>query len=337
MASTFPEPGLRLAGISPRAYQHPADRAATAALGAIPKLDLVVRKLIELGYERALRQAFLGSSVRLGEQQLAPVWALHRQVVQALDLPEVPALYLTAFPLANAMTIGAQRPIVVLNSELVTLLDADGRRVVLAHEAAHIHSDHVLYRTALTILLAMGQRMRLPLVAGLPLMAVQAALLEWSRAVELSCDRAAALVTGQPLQVCRTLMTIAGGAATDELSLDAFMAQGMDYEEGGKGLERLARLFSDLNLTHPMPVRRTHELMRWVRTGEYDRILGGEYPRRGEEPPPRAEAGAAADHYGERVRRAFEDAVNSINEAGDQVADVRRRVDDWLGGRRGEG
>lgn len=332
-----PEPAFRLKGISPRAYQHPADRAATAALAAIPKLDLVVGKLIELGYERALRQAYLGSSVRLGEQQLAQMWALHRQVVQALDLDEVPALYLTAFPLANAMTIGAQRPIVVLNSELVTLLDADGRRVVLAHEAAHIHSEHVLYRTALTILLAMGTTVRLPLIAGLPLLAVRAALLEWSRAAELSCDRAAALVTGQPLQVCRTLMTIAGGAAAEHLSLDAFMAQGMDYEEGGKGLERLARLFSDLNLTHPMPVRRTHELMRWVRTGEYDRILGGEYPRRGEEPPPRAEAGAAADHYGERVRRAFEDAVNSINEAGDQVAGVRRRVDDWLGGRRGEG
>ena len=27
------------------------------------------------------------------------------------------------------------------------MLDDDGRRVVLAHEAAHMHSDHVLYRT----------------------------------------------------------------------------------------------------------------------------------------------------------------------------------------------
>ena len=47
------------------------------------------------------------------------------------------------------MTIGVGKPIVVLNSELVTLLDADGQRAVLAHEAAHVHSDHVLYQTAL--------------------------------------------------------------------------------------------------------------------------------------------------------------------------------------------
>ena len=37
--------GYRLTEISPRAFQHPADRAATAALGSIPYLDTVVRKL----------------------------------------------------------------------------------------------------------------------------------------------------------------------------------------------------------------------------------------------------------------------------------------------------
>ena len=139
--------------ISPRAYQHPADRAATAALQKVPYLDQVVRKLIALGYERALRAASLGSSVRLGENQLARIWVLHRQVFNTLDIERVPDLYMTQFPLANAYTIGTQKPIVVLNSELVRILDDDGRRVVLAHEAAHVHSDHVLYRTALLILL----------------------------------------------------------------------------------------------------------------------------------------------------------------------------------------
>jgi hypothetical protein len=60
----------RLADISSKAYQHPADRAATAALQRIPKLDLVVKRLIEFQYERALRQSFLASSVKLGPKQL---------------------------------------------------------------------------------------------------------------------------------------------------------------------------------------------------------------------------------------------------------------------------
>ena len=150
------EGAWKLDRISPRAYQHPADRAATAALQKVPYLDQVVRKLIALGYERALRAASLGSSVRLGENQLPRIWVLHRQVFNTLDIERVPDLYMTQFPLANAYTIGTDKPIVVLNSELVRILDDDGRRVVLAHEAAHVHSDHVLYRTALLILLQIG-------------------------------------------------------------------------------------------------------------------------------------------------------------------------------------
>ena len=56
------ESAWKLEGISPRAYQHPADRAATAALQKVPYLDQVVRTLVSLGYERALRAFSLGSA-----------------------------------------------------------------------------------------------------------------------------------------------------------------------------------------------------------------------------------------------------------------------------------
>jgi Zn-dependent protease with chaperone function len=325
---TLPAGVPRLEAISPRAFQHPADGAATAALRQVPYLDAVVRKLIELGYERALRQAYLGSAVRLGQEQLPHIWVLEREAFNVLDLADVPDLYLTQYPLANAVTIGTGRPIIVLNSELVRLLDDAGLRAVLAHEAAHVLADHVLYRTALLILLQLGAAVRLPVFAGLPLLAIRAALLEWSRAAELSCDRAAALVTRDPLAVCRSLMVVAAGEAAGRLNLDAFMRQGLDYEEGGRGLERLSRLLMHLNITHPMPVRRTHELLRWVRTGAYDRIVDGEYVRRGEEPPPREDADAAAAHYGQRVRDAFK-------EAGDSLADAGQQIGDWLNRQRG--
>ncbi|HEX8065606.1 MAG TPA: M48 family metallopeptidase [Thermoleophilaceae bacterium] len=325
---SLPVAAHRYEGISPRAFQHPADRAATAALQQIPHLDAVVRKLIELGYERALRQAYLGSAVRLGESQLPHIWVLQREAYNALDMPEVPDLYLTQFPIANAAAIGAGSPIVVLNSELVRLLDSSGQRVVLAHEAAHVLADHVLYQTALVILLRLGAAARLPLLAGLPLMAIRAALLEWSRAAELSCDRAAALVARDPMAVCRTLMTLAAGEAAADLDLDAFMAQGLEYRERGSGLERLSRLLLQLNLTHPLPVRRTHELLEWVRGGDYDRIVGGEYLRRGEEWRVAEEADAASSHYGERIRDAFRDA-------GQSIADVGQQLGDWLTRTRG--
>ncbi|MEA2410847.1 MAG: hypothetical protein QOC77_1408 [Thermoleophilaceae bacterium] len=323
-----PDTSFQLSGISPRALQHPADRAATAALHQVPYLDQVVRKLIQLGYERALRQAFLGSSVRLGQEQLPEIWVLEREVFNVLDLPEVPDLYLTQMPFANASTIGAGEPIIVLNSELVRLLDTDGLRAVIAHEATHVLAEHVLYGTALQILMRLSAR--LPLLAGLPFMAVRAALLEWSRAAELTCDRGAAVVTRQPMAVCRSLMALAGGQAAGELNLDAFIAQGLDYREKGSGLEKLTRLFIDLGITHPMPVRRIHELLKWVREGEYDRIVDGSYIKRGEEPPPREEAEAAGAHYGDRVRDAFRGAGESVQEVGQQLGD-------WLARQRDKG
>ena len=148
-----PAASFRLEQISPKAYEHPADRAATAALTSIPYLDLVVRKLIELGYERALRGNLLGSAVRLGEDQLPRVWSLHHEAFHVLDIEPLPHLYMTQFPVANAVTMGAGTPFVVLNSETVTLLDDSCLRAVLAHEAGHVLSDHVLYQTALIILL----------------------------------------------------------------------------------------------------------------------------------------------------------------------------------------
>ncbi len=325
---TVPEVAWKLDRISSRAYQHPADRAATAALAKVPYLDEVVRRLIALGYERALRAASLGSAVKLGQEQLPAIWVLHRQVFNTLDMEPVPDLYLTQYPFANAFTIGSGKPIVLLNSELVRILDEEGRRVVLAHEAAHIHSDHVMYRTALLILLRLGGAVRLPILAGLPLLAIQLALLEWSRAAELSCDRAAALVTRDPQAVCRALMVLAAGEAAEELNLDAFIAQGMEYSDSGSGLERLTRTLQQLQVTHPMPVRRVRLLLDWVREGDYDRMVRGDYLRTGEEPSAREEADATSVFYADRISGAFQSAGSSISEVGQQLGDWLKRTKD---------
>jgi len=325
---TVPAEAYRLTNISPKAYEHPADRAATAALASIPMLDLVVRKLIEFGYERALRQTYLGASVRLGTDQLPEIWTLYQHVLGVLDMSDEPDLYITQQPMANAMTVGAERPIVVLNSATVSLLDNAQLEAVIAHEVAHILSEHVLYRTALEILLRIGSARRLPIAAGVPLAAVQYALLEWARATELTCDRAAAIVTRDPRVVCKMLMTMSGGAKADDLNLDAFMRQAMEYTESGEGFDRLQRLLTDLRLDHALPVKRVAELLAWVRDGEYDRIVGGEYIRRGQEPPAREEAGAAASHYGERFRELFKDAGEQVNDAGQRLGDWLRNLDD---------
>jgi Zn-dependent protease with chaperone function len=286
-------------------------------------LDSVVRKLIEFGYERALRQAYLGSSVKLGPQQLPDVYRVYEQVLTTLDMPDVYSLYVTQQPVANAMAIGSEQPIIVLHSGLVNMKDEDLLRVVLAHECAHILSDHVLYRTALQILLRLAVP-RLPLLAGLPLLAVRAALSEWARTTELSCDRAAALVTRDPRPVCHALMRLTGGV--DGLDLDAYLLQAGEYSEGGKGLDKLQRLWIELGVTHALPVKRVREVMDWVRSGDFDRIVGGDYPRRGDDVNVRQEADAAVAFYADRFQSVFKDAGDSLATAGEQFSGWVRKA-----------
>jgi Zn-dependent protease with chaperone function len=272
---------------------------------------------------------FLAGSVKLGSEQLPDVWASHRAACARLDLTDVPELYLTQFPITNAAAIGSGRPMVMVNSRSVELFDEEELRTVLGHEAGHILSDHTLYRTALMILLSIGTR-GLPVMAGLPLLAVRIALLEWFRAAELSADRAATLVNRDPLVTSRTLMVMAGGAASRKLNLDAFLKQAAAYEEWEPGWDKLSRLRVELAQTHAFPVKRVSELMKWVRSGEYDAIMNGTFPRRGDPVDPRHEAGDAAEHYAERFRTMFKDAGVGMEKAGDKVADAAEKLGDWL-------
>jgi hypothetical protein len=284
----------------------------------------VVRKLVEYGYERALRQAVLGNAVRLGDRQLAATYHQYIRAHRALDMPEDYALYVGSLgPFGmNAMTTGSKEPLIILGGDLVTTLDEDEQRVVLAHELGHILSDHVLYRTALIILTGMlASPARLPLPINLPVRALVLVLLEWFRAAELSADRAAVLAVRDPQLTCRALMTISAGVPSKQLDLDAFLTQAKDYADWTDPHDRTRRFFLEIGRGHPIAVRRVAEIMRWVQEGDYDRIVGGDYIHIGEEPPLREEGDSAAAHYGERVKGAFEKAGTSVSEVGDQLSD----------------
>jgi Zn-dependent protease with chaperone function len=313
----------RLNDISPKAYEHPADRAATAALQSIPGLDLAIRGLVEMRYERAYRQTYMASAVRITDRQLPRVWSQWHAAIDTLDLADSFDLYARQSPVVNALAIGAGKPMVVVNSATITLLDEQELQTVLAHEAGHILSQHVLYQTALVTLLRLSPLLRLPLVGGLPVFAVRSILLEWYRAAELSADRAATLVNRDPLVTSRTLMVLASGLPSDELDLDDFLRQGQEYREWDSTWDRLSRRVTELNLTHSYPVARVAELTEWVRSGEYDRILGGDYRRRDEKVDPVAEADAAFRHYRDRFQRIIADTSETL-------AKVPDRMSDWL-------
>lgn len=320
----------RYEAISPKSYEHPADRAATAALRSVPLMARAVKLLVDIGHERRLRQLLTGNAVQVSDRQVPALWAKHVRAASVLDIALPPELFVSQTPLANGLTVGAKRPMVVLFSGLVKDYEPAEVDAVLGHEMGHVLSEHNYYQTALqllALLLAGGSQMG-PVV-GLPMRAVYLVLLEWARAAELSSDRASALVVGDPLVTCRVLMRMAGGAL-DGMSLDAFLAQAARYEEEDDLLARWSRAWAEAYMTHPFAVKRARELMSWVGDGSYDRIRGGTYVRRGQEPPVTVEMEGAIAHYRERF-------VRILEVTGGGVDKVLRQLEDWLRPRRGRG
>lgn len=313
-------------GISAKAFQHPADAAATAALEQIPLLKTVLKKLSELGFERSLQQVMLADAIRLGERQLPEIWLRHMNSLHALDIEQVPALYIVGSADFQAMTIGTKNPMVVLQSGIVSGLDGDELGVVLAHEHGHILSEHTYYTSVLLIIHRMLQSGMAPF-GRLPLMAVYMILMEWFRCAELSCDRAAAIVVGDPLLACQGLMRTIGGGV-EGLSLDAFIQQAHDYIEHDDLLARPGRFLAETRRFHPFAVKRVHELTRWVSEGDYDRIRSGRYVRRGEEPAPTEEFRKATDHYRVRFMEIVERVAGGTQRLLDQFGSWLRRDGD---------
>lgn len=322
------EPALKYPEISAQGFAHPADRAATAAIHSIPMLDLGIKKLSEMTYERKLRQIMLGQAVRVGEDQLPNIWAMQRQCANTLDLASCPKLYVTQHPVGNATTFGTNEPFILLQSGLVTGYSEIELRSVIAHEMGHVLADHVGLLTTFQIARILAMRMlRLQPLAGIPILALYYALLEWSRCAELTADRASALVVADPRVPCQTLMRVAGGPV-EGMSLDAFIRQATEYEGEGDPFARWSRFFEEIGSTHPFPVRRVRELVAWVASGDYDRIRSGDYVRRGQEPPTNSEFDTAFQHY----RARFSSIVDRF---GSGIQTVTDKVSSWLGGRNG--
>lgn len=327
-----PRPRIAFPGIAGVSWEHPADRAALQALRAIPGFDEIVRKIVGLlGGERGIRLLFQGNAVRCGPTQFARAHAMLVEVATTFDWHEVPELFVTQTPVFNAGAYGMDHPFIVLHSAALEILDENELRVLIAHEMGHIVSGHALYRTIAEILLTVSFA-ALPILAGIALLPVRLAVLEWSRKSELSADRAG-LLGSQDVMVSQQLfMKMAGGSRgalkAGEMNLEAFMSQANEYLQASDGLDIVYKILNTLALTHPMNTIRAAELQQWVAAGDYERILRGEYVRRGpdRDRPLREEFGAARDYYAGEARDVAQKMAGAAKRAATAAADAFRKA-----------
>jgi Zn-dependent protease with chaperone function len=315
-------PRTVLTDIAPVSWEHPADRAALQALRAVPGFDQAVKSIVGFFGERGIRLMFQANAVKVGPKQFPTIHSLMSEVKTTLDWPDDVEVFISQTPLVNAGAVGVDEPFIVLNSGAVSLLDDDEVRVLLGHELGHVMSGHALYHTILLLLLELGFQ-NLPFLAGIALLPIKLALLEWYRKSELSADRAGLLSSQNREETLRVYLKLAGGGKTSDMDLEAFMEQARDYEESGGALDTIYKILNTLAITHPFNTLRAAELQRWIDARSYQQILDGEYTRRSDARPEERvgrDVAEGAGYYAKEAKETVQKVTSEITSAAKKAA-----------------
>jgi len=275
-------PHKKFARLNKEQYIHPADSRALAALRAIPGIDSALKKLLAVTGESAIRVIFTASAVKVTPEQCPDLFAKLQIACTTLGV-DMPELFVQQNAIANAFTGGVERPVIVLYSQLIERLTDEEVLAVVAHEVGHIHAEHVLYLTAARLLEFLAKTAvlaspLLPIVKEILTVSMRGALLAWARRAELSCDRAALLVTQDANVIGRTMMKLAGGTFASRIDYTQFLAQARDFQKNydEKALDRFWADLITSGMSHPFPVWRVSEILQWVETGQYRQLMATE-------------------------------------------------------------
>jgi Zn-dependent protease with chaperone function len=331
-------PRVTLTGISSRAWEHPADRGALTALRELRGFDDIVRAFFGMWNERAFRLSYLAGSIRVDHRQYPRVHQRFTEAATSLDVAELPELYVSQSPMIHGQAIGMDKPFIVITTATVDRLDDDELRAILGHEIGHVRSGHAVYQTIMMILTKWAANVSWLPIGSIALRAIIAAMYEWWRKAELSADRAGLLAGQDPAASTRLLMKMAGGGDLSQIDTAAFLEQAAEYEGGGDLRDSFLKIGMTAYSSSPVPVARASELRKWVDSGEYARILGGDYPRRDGDgnASVTADVMAAASHYRESFTTSQDPLVGLLRKVGGGAADLAgsaaRGARDWARG-----
>jgi hypothetical protein len=115
----------------------------------------------------------------------------------------------------------------------------------------------------------------------------------------------------------------------------SFLAQGAEYDDADLR-DSVLKLLLVENRSHPFAVVRATELRRWVDSGDYARVLAGDYPRRQDDDRATVTeaAMAAARSYTETFRHSQDAVGRLVHDVAGVLGSVKLWLDEQL--RRGQ-
>ena len=266
-----------LTGLEHSQYEHPFDKMALEKLESIPLLTKFFKWITTNTVERIYTVQYTGSNLKVTKENYPQIYQYLEDACKILDLKDVPDLYIDWSYTINACTIGAENPIIILNSGLIDLCTDEEIMFIIGHEVGHIKSNHMLYHMmAQVINYFIDATPGGTLVAG----GLQFALYYWSRMSEFTADRAGLMCCQDPEAMARAFIKMAGLPLKefDNIRTDTFLQQARDFKMlDYDGMNKVVKFLSIADETHPWTVMRSAELLKWIESGEYDRFISKQY------------------------------------------------------------
>lgn len=247
----------RLSGNGLPDYAFAMDYELRKKLDSIPQLYSLGKKICGTITSRYM-QEFNRQALLVGPDQFPEVYRIGCDCARRLGIG-IPNIYIYNDPSINAFTYATDdiEPIIVVNSRLYERFTTGELRCVIGHECGHIHNQHGVYDMLGRLLLNGGlQSVTGALSAqllSLLTLSSQVALSAWSRAAEVTCDRAGMICCERledAYQVNAKIMSGAAGSAKSEVNLEALLQSQLTMQ-----MSNMAR-FEELFASHPSSARR---------------------------------------------------------------------------------
>lgn len=255
------------------AYRYPNERLILAATIFLVLLVIVVTSTATFCGSALFIVAMVGLAYFASASKHKELMSRAREVTPE-DMPQLAAVvrqavarvrpgpvqtFVVASRTLNAYTFGLSSPkVVVLNSSLLQVMNADEIKFVVGHELGHVRLGHTWLNSLV------GGMAGIPSPFGAAVI-LQLAFLWWNRACEYSADRAGLLACGTLNTAVSALIKIETGG---HYSSD-------DYHRAVRPLtveDAIAEDVGDLFSTHPGIKRRIDQLRRYALSGEYRRL-----------------------------------------------------------------
>ncbi len=235
-------------------YAYGSDYVLRQKINAIPGVYRFFKALTNQVVPYLKQQINL-TALKVGPDQFPEVYQITQECARRLGIG-MPTIFVQSN--MSEMNAGAycfedDSPLITITSGLLERFTKGELKVVIGHECGHVHNNHLIYTTAVNTILQSFQ-MTIPGVRQIIAMGsapIQYALMAWSRAAEVTCDRAGIICSDSFDDEISSKAKFLYGAAFDsaKVNVDAILKQ---YDMLRQTPVRLLEMQAD----HPIPVRR---------------------------------------------------------------------------------